>query len=75
VLTESVNPTRTDVCGSGVNVATLDWIKREWDDPFASPIWKCRIRWIDLADAVVPYNTDGKFRAARVELIETVEDA
>ena len=32
-------------------------------------LWRCRIRWIDLADLVVPYHTDGKARAGRVELL------
>jgi len=29
--------------------------------------------WEDLADVVVPYNTDGKARCARLQLIEPLE--
>ncbi len=74
VICETVNPTRTDDCGSGVNVATLDWLINEkceiGDD---NPIWKCLIRWEWLPGVVVPYNTDGKIRCEKVELIEIVE--
>lgn len=35
-------------------------------------IYRCRIRWIDLAGVVVPYNTDGKARCARLEILEQV---
>lgn len=34
--------------------------------------WECRIRWIDLAGVTVPYNTDGKARCERLELIRVV---
>jgi hypothetical protein len=69
-LEEVVNPLPTLDCTCGVNVATLAWCKSNHSD---STIWRCRINWIDLACAVVPYNTDGKFRAGRVELLEIVE--
>ena len=69
VITEICNPCRTTACASGVNVATLEWAQR---NNRCREIWKCLIRWIDLAGVVVPYNTDGKIRASRVELIEVV---
>ena len=68
-LEETVNPNRTNECGCGVNVGTLAWVKENCK----GDIWKCLIRWVDLADVVVPYNTDGKIRAARVQLLEIVE--
>ena len=66
-IEEEPNPCRNTKCSCGVNVATLEWVKRYC---VGRDIFKCLIRWIDLADVVVPYETDGKFRAARVTLLE-----
>ena len=74
VITEIANPERTDDCGSGVNVAKLVWVKNELQKMGSKkPIWKCLIRWEWLPGVVVPYNTDGKIRCERVELICEVE--
>lgn len=70
VLSENVNANRTDTCGCGINVAPLEWVKREYPN---RPIWKVLIRWEWLAGVCVPYNTDGKIRCERVELLEVVE--
>ena len=69
VLEENVNPNRVDVCGCGINVAPLDWVRRE----YSGDIWKVLIRWEWLAGVVVPYNTDGKIRCERVEMLEVVK--
>jgi len=70
-LTEVVSPSRTDDCGCGVHFATREWIK---NNLMPSLIWRCRIRWrMDLASVVVPYNTAGKARCGRLELLEIVE--
>ena len=68
-ITEVVNPYRTDMCGWGVNVATRDW------ESFSEfeVIWKVLIRWEWLPGVVVPYNTDGKFRVEKCELLEIVQ--
>ena len=68
-LTEVVNPTRTVECACGVNFGTRDWCR--WHYKTAT-LWRCRIEWWDLAGVVVPYNTDGKARCARLRLIEPV---
>lgn len=70
ILTETVNPNRTNACGCGVNFGTYEWCQVNYTD---AALWKCRIRWIDLAGVVVPYNTDGKARCARLELLEPIE--
>jgi len=67
VLEEVVNPCRTSDCACGVNFATREWIEQQYSD---ATIWKCHIEWIDLAGVVVPYNTDGKARCARLTLLE-----
>ncbi len=69
ILSEVVNPDRTLDCACGVNVSTLEWQKK--NSPNAE-IWKCRIRWAWLPGVVVPYHTDGNFRAEKVELLGIV---
>ncbi len=66
IIEENVDFDRANDCGCGVNVATLDWVKRNCQ----GQIWKCLIRWEWLPDVVVPYHTNGKIRAARVQLLE-----
>ena len=68
IIEEVVNPLPTVKCGSGINVATKEWAKRECDNQ----IWKCLIRWEWLVGVVVPYQTDGQIRASRVQLIKPV---
>jgi hypothetical protein len=70
-LEEIVNPTRTQECGCGVNFATLAWCKRTYQQ---SVIWECLLHAEDVPDICVPYNTDGKARCGRLELLRIVED-
>ena len=72
VISEVVNPNRADDCGCGVNVGTKRWVGMNLSMT-ASKVWKCLIRWEWLPGVVVPYNTDGKIRCERVELICEVE--
>src|SRR3990167_7505686 len=67
VLEEIVNPDRCTPCACGVSFGTLDFIRANYA---RSDHWRCRIRWLNLADVIVPYNTDGKARCSRLELIE-----
>ena len=70
VIDEVVNECRTTMCGSGINVAPLEWVRREYP---GKTIWKVLIRWEWLPGVCVPYNTDGKIRCERVELVEVVK--
>ena len=72
VLTETVNSCRTNECGCGVNFATLKWVKAFYcnDDVI---IRECFIDFADLAGVVVPYNTDGKARCARLTVGKVVK--
>ena len=70
VIEETVNATRTNTCGCGINVAPLDWVKQKYK---TDNIWKVLIRWEWLPGVCVPYNTDGKIRCERVQLLEIVE--
>jgi len=71
VLKEVCNLTHTSDCACGVNFATPDWIQRNYANQDVT-VWRCRIEWMDLAGVVVPYNTDGKARCARLRLLEKV---
>lgn len=70
VITENVNFNRTNECGNGINVAPLEWVYKN----YGGKIWKVLIRWEWLAGVCVPYNTDGKIRCERVELVEIVDE-
>ena len=69
IITETVNPNRTDNCGCGVNVATREWIANNTQ----GVVWRVLIRWAWLPGVIVPYNTDGKIRCSRVELLQIVD--
>ncbi len=69
IIEENVNFNRTDECGCGINVAPLEWVKREYQ----GDIWKVLIRWEWLCGVCVPYMSDGKIRCERVELLEVVK--
>jgi hypothetical protein len=70
VLSEVPNPDRCAECGCGVNFGTREWCARNYTE---ADLWRCRIAWIDLAGVVVPYNTDGKARCAKLTLVEVVK--
>ena len=69
VISENVDPDRTNDCSYGINVSTLGWCRHNTK---GQPFWKVRIKMIDLINSVVPYNTDGRFRVGRCELMEIV---
>jgi len=71
-IEEVVHPDPCLDCACGANFATQEWISSFYTS-YIFTIWKCRIRWMDLAGVVVPYNTDGKARCSRLELIEPLE--
>ena len=69
IICENVNFNRTEECGCGVNVGTLEWVKENT----TGQIWKVLIEWPWLAGVVVPYSTNGKIRCERVRLLEKIE--
>ena len=70
IISEAVNPNRTDNCGCGINVAPLDWVKKK----FNKQIWKLLIKWEWLPGVIVPYNTDGKIRCERAMILGKVDE-
>jgi hypothetical protein len=71
ILTEVCNPDRCTECGSGVNFGTRGWCDNHYQ---SATLWRCLIRWQDGPGVVVPYNTDGKARCERLQLLEIVEE-
>ena len=69
IIEETVNCDRTTECGCGINVAPLEWVRR---NGFNQP-YKLLIRWEWLPGVVVPYNTDGKIRCSKAQILEAVE--
>ena len=69
VIEEVANPDRTRECGCGINVAPLEWVR---NDNHKQP-YKLLIRWEWLPGVVVPYNTDGKIRCSKAQILEAVK--
>ena len=70
-IEEVVNQDPATTCASGINFATLRWIEQD-SKCRRLDVWRCRIRYEDAPDITVPYNTSGKARCGRLELIEIV---
>ena len=69
IIEETVNCDRTTECGCGINVAPLEWVRRNGrNHPYKLLI---RLEW--LPGVVVPYNTDGKIRCSKAQILEAVE--
>lgn len=68
-IEEAVNRDATFKCACGISFGTKEWVL---DNYPKSVIWKCRIHYLDLADVVVPYNTNGAARCGRLELLEVI---
>ena len=69
IIEETANHDRCIECGSGINVAPLEWVKQEYN----GDILKCLIKWEWLPGVVVPYMTDGRIRCEKLQLLEVVE--
>ena len=66
-LEDVVNPVPVDNCGCGVNFGTRKWCEDNYNE---ADLWECLILFEDAPDIVVPYNTDGKARCGRLQLIK-----
>ena len=69
IIEETVNCDRTTECGCGINVAPLEWVRRNGN----KQPYKLLIRWEWLPGVVVPYNTDGRIRCSKAQILEAVE--
>ena len=66
-LEDVVNLHPTNDCGCGVNFGTREWCENNYSD---ADLWECLILFEDACDIVVPYNTDGKARCGRLQLVK-----
>ena len=69
ILEEVVNPDRGTECACGVNVGTKEWCDSQYKD---AELWECMIPWSEAAGIIVPFHTDGKFRAGKVILVKKI---
>lgn len=65
VSIENANVDEYTECGSGINVATLDWCLREWKPPYRILIVEFKAKDI----ACIPITSEGKFRLHRCKVI------
>lgn len=57
--------TTSAACGAGINLATMDWILREWQ-----PGYRILVAEFAAEDiASIPSGTDGKFRVHRCKIV------
>jgi hypothetical protein len=62
---EDANCDENEQCAAGVNLATLDWCMREWNEGY-----RILIAEFTAADiAAIPTATDGKFRVRRCKIV------
>ena len=68
IIEEVCNPNRTNARGCGINVAPIEWAKEN----YKGDVYKLLIRFEWLPGVVVPYNTNGKIRCSRAQIIGKV---
>ena len=65
VSVDNANTDPNEPCGTGIHVATLDWVLREW-----RPGYRVLLLEFAAADiACIPNGTDGKFRLHRADVV------
>ena len=64
-----VNPDRGTDCGSGLNFGTRKWCENNYK---GAELWECLLAWADLPDVIVPFNSDGKARCARLTKLRRI---
>ena len=69
VSVEKPNTDPNELCGAGINVATLDWCIKGWREGY-----RILLVEFEAADiACIPTATDGKFRLSRCDIISGVD--
>ncbi len=70
-ITENIDTNFLIQCGRGVNVGNFFFALTQYKD---CDLWMCRIRYEDAGDICVPWSSQGKFRASRVELLHEIKN-
>ena len=65
VEVKDANTDTNEHCGAGVNLATLDWVMREWREGYRILVAEFTAK--DIAS--IPTGTDGKFRVFRCKIV------
>jgi hypothetical protein len=66
--TVELNTDENQDCGSGVNLATLNWVIREWKKGYHILIAEFEIKDPDK-DICIPIGSDGKFRVRECKIV------
>ena len=62
---EDCDTNEQNQCGTGINLATLDWCMKEWKNG-----WRILIAEFDADDiACIPIGSDGKFRVRKCKIV------
>lgn len=61
----NANNDESDPCAAGINLATLDWCLKEWEEAYRILIAEFAAEDI----AAIPTATDGKFRVRRCKIV------
>jgi len=62
---EEINTDETIACGAGINLCTLDWALRNWQDGFR--VFIAEFQAEDIC--AIPIATDGKFRVRKCRIV------
>ena len=65
VSVDNANCNENDQCGAGINLATLNWVMREWHEGYRILIAEFTAK--DIAS--IPIGSDGKFRVHRCKIV------
>jgi len=65
VSTEETDTDESHQCGKGINLATLDWVMKEWRSGYRILIAEFMVKDI----ACIPFASDGKFRVFRCKIV------
>ncbi|MDD5381901.1 MAG: hypothetical protein PHG53_09745, partial [Phycisphaerae bacterium] len=63
------NSSEKEQCGSGINLATLDWCIKEYKDGYR--IMLCEFTAKDIV--AIPIGSDGKFRVKKCKVIKEID--
>jgi len=69
-IADKYNTDETELCGEGLNVATLEWCLR--DTKCAKNIAYCEVEFYASDIVAIPFISDGKFRVKKMKLVRIV---
>jgi len=70
-ISKDVNNNETILCGSGINIATLQWCLQDTNYDLKNKIY-VQIEF-DPKDLIIPYNSNGKFRIKKDGIVKFIK--